>query len=722
MSNPELASALLSDLDYEGLPLPEFSELHLKLRALPITSVDFDNLWGEEIESMPEQGSLGLSKIEKFVFDYAEMLISSVEMDEDLRRGVLTAVKQKEWSGIGADKSLRFVVRELMARLNRVKCGAVASWIEAKEGMTGLGEVAENELLAMIPALVATDNMFVKMRAENFPLDGDGRKAKGFTDEAAVVREVAGELREVKMHDAYPLETQVLLNSCDDAIANLEGLRIDMPDDREVDLIDRKLAYYRALKEAYKTNTLEAWVAADAAMILQVRDANDMICIHPIETGYFDQDRMLRAPELSFRPADLSEKAQAVREESAETLRLMTESFSTGAYADIPAVKNTLSLLTEGTLVALRNFTMGSGMEMELLPSGQMLPNLEAARVAAGKLDISLNTEMSEVRHKKAMKLARDIFGQQVFDEVFVPYFDFVHSLGCSTDGHERFHGVAITGGVEERLNKNVLMNPYAEEWKATFGGKIGALWLPYLRGEKTMDDLKSGIVGLIARSLRYVQMRSNPTVGAYFREATIALGVMEVVGVLDWDEAAEDEESWKIDLSDEKVKRFYEMADNQLRALLMIYNHGSEKDLEGWLQMNLHESGLMDYASAFIPVEGEECPEIYDTAAFSVLPSVKSRYPDFTDFVRQVALRSRSDLVKSILRDEGEVYLADEPQIEEDLLVIKRTLGPDFYEFTPAELLAASVVLEDLSVSRRTIDFIIATGSATVVRDFEID
>lgn len=586
-------------LEYGELALPEFSDAQTHLRLVELSYKEMVNelKQGDALQQINQsRGSVALNAIEKAVAAYVVRKVTESEIgDPTLVEHASNAVSIKQWEGVEEGSPEKFVLSELIARNNRLTFELTQEWLEASPE-TGLTRVGELEYQHVLPLMAVTDRWFLKLYAEEFPIDSDERARRGMKNECAVVRTVDGTIKEVPFHEAYPEEIDALGKGYRGVVRSLVRLRIQLDSTEQttettslLDLIERKIQYYTAVATAYETSDFDDWMKAEALLAGQVRDGNDTFHVHAIEIAYM-KDRILRAPETSLRVPDLSEpEAQAL---SARTKQRMVASFEADHFADAPGVGETLVLL-KGSNATVRHFT-GSGQEMHLKAAGQILPNEFNPRMQGG-VDSSLDVGSARQRLPAREKAGRRIFGDAQWDTHFAPRMDLTEKVGRMTASHELGHALGLTATTRERLNIATLANPFIEEWKATVGGMLGEFYIPYLEAQKANSpDAETEYEGLVrwmtdklGEACRYAGARHSDFGKGYFRKSMMMMKVAEEMGILE--HTKEDTENpWHVNLDRERILAFCERLMVQFKQVINIYREGSEADLQGYLTENL--------------------------------------------------------------------------------------------------------------------------------------
>lgn len=588
-------------LDFSDLKLPPLTPEEKAIQGKELKMEDLLNFTEENApELMTLQGSYALRKIDEVTANFVVEQMKAVELNPTLREHLERTTTLKEWSGIPEESAEAFVLNELIAKANQLKFKLIAKWVEEAE-QTGLTPVGELEYKHILPAMAAVDRMYIKMRMDTPPIDSDERQRRGLTNQLAMVKQRGNDVVEVPYHEVFPEETAVMLEVYADLLAALGRLQKETTDPRTLDLIARKYKYYLAVLEATASSDVEDWRKADTLLPGQIVDGSDAAHFHPIETAYM-QDRILRIPELGLRVPDQAEaEAQRV---SAETKETMLRSLRDPRFAHLPAVGKSLTLL-ESSNATVRHF-LGSGMEGVLKPAGQILPNEWESRVNGG-VDSSLDVESAMQRYPLAKKAFLKVFGQKTFDETFPGEPNFSESVGGRTASHELGHAVGLVDGTRERLGESVLLSPYIEEWKATTAGGIGNYYVPVLNGERDEKVLSTWVAGEILTACRFAMGRNLPHMRGYIRHSMMLVKIAEEVGAVYKDETDE-EFPWKIDLSPEKARAYFEKLDEQFMDTMEIYGDGQEEDLNAHLSRELRAMPFMDFVCSRIEVpEGEK-------------------------------------------------------------------------------------------------------------------
>lgn len=293
----------LIPLDYGNLELPEFSEEETALRGLEL---DPDELiWAlkesDDIsELLGKTGSYALRYADKAVQEFVIGKIDDLPVAEPLKIHAKQVMESKNWEGVEADSGEYFALRELVAKANRITFVLINEWLEKGENL-GLTPVATLEYKNLMPAMAATDRLYLKMVTEKAPISSDERMARGLTNECAVVKEINGEVVEIPFNKAFPYETAEIAkcykhlledlykleDSVDEQLCRAEsagrviGESIDgdmfigmppagsaesVPLRRSLILINKKISYYEAVLAAFNSGKVEGWRKADALL------------------------------------------------------------------------------------------------------------------------------------------------------------------------------------------------------------------------------------------------------------------------------------------------------------------------------------------------------------------------------------------------------------------------------------------------------------------------
>lgn len=553
------------------------------------------------------QTSHALKKVDALVADYVGSKLEGLGIEGEKLEGFKRAVSDKQWPNIPPDSPERFVLRELIAKSSRLKFQLITKWLDTAEN-TGLTPVGELEY-RMVPKVMAViDRLYLNLVSEKFPIDTNERQERGMTNECAVVRKVGDQVVEVPYHEAFPEETDLICNLYDELITALIDLAQKNPDDYELcRRVDRKITYYRAVLEAFETSDIKKWRRADAMLTGQNADPKEPMHYHPIEIAYMD-DRILRIPEVGLRVFD-TDQAEAQRLAD-ETQALMLAAYRSEHFKDLPIVERTLKLL-ESSKVVMRHF-LGSGMEMDLRPSGQILPNEFESR-SAGGIDSSLDLDSAATRISSKRKAFDAVFGDGEFDKRCAKASDMNYKCGVDITAHELGHAIGMDAGIVEKFGAG-LVGSYAEEWKATMG-VTARMWIPYLQAcELAADFGDHSLVGPsyqaledfvndhIAEACRYMKGRHNHEAHGYCREGMMICKVMEEVGILHFDES-DAANPWKIAVNEAQVLAFWERCMDDYLEMLSVYQDGDAAALSEYLEKHLQPTAFLKFAAERLPL-----------------------------------------------------------------------------------------------------------------------
>lgn len=596
-------------LEYGDLELPAFSGDEEVVRGMEL---DFKEILAmDEVECLDnDQGVKALKAVDELVADYIVSKLDEVAINGEFKVRAENVVRRKDWAGVEDGSGEKFVLRELVMKANRIKFMLVNYWLYINVN-PGINAVAELEYTRLMPAMAAMDKIFIKMSTEKFPIDSNERVKRGLKNECAVVREVNGEVVEVPFHEAYKEETAEIVNCYVELVETLVQLRERAQEEGNTDLADlcnRKMQYYILVAKAFNASDPKVWNEADSLLPRQVVSGNDVIHIHPIEIGYME-DRILRAPEISLRAPDTDEAeaqvlAQGTKDRMIKNMEIMAK--------DYPEISDILTKgigLLQQSNASVRHF-LGTGLEIDLKPAGQLLPNEIAQRIVGG-IDSSLDVSTIHQRYVGMQKAFKEIFG---VDPKELGYrFNAAEVAGKSVASHELGHAIGLTDGTDERLNDSVLMNPYIEEWKATVGGLLLNYYFSFKNGgEVTLDDLKQAVLEHILWAGRYFALSNHPHAAGYVRKSMMLMDVMQGVDILKKNDGNE-ENPWEIHLEERNIRQFFEFLEAQYIDILDIYESGDEEHLCAFLEGELMSTPFVEYACDNISVEGVDRSTIRD-------------------------------------------------------------------------------------------------------------
>lgn len=576
------------------------------------------------------QTSQALRKVDALVADYVGSKLAGLGIAGEKLEGFKRAVSDKQWPNIPPDSPDRFVLRELIAKSNRLKFQLITKWLDTAEcsGLTPVGELEYR----MVPKVMAViDRLYLNLVSEKFPIDTNERQERGMTNECAVVRTVGDQVVEVPYHEAFPQETAMIVGYYGELIDALGTLKAEAQakDPEDADTVRRatlKIIYYKAVLEAFQTSDIEKWRRADAMLTGQNVDPKEAMHYHPIEIAYMD-DRILRNPCVGLRVFD-TDQAEAQRLAD-ETQALMLAAYRSGRFKDLPIVERTLKLL-ESSKVVMRHF-LGSGMEMDLRPSGQILPNEFESR-SAGGIDSSLDMDSAAARIPLKRKAFDAVFGAGEFDRICAKSRDMKYKCGVEITSHELGHAIGMDSGIVEKFGAG-LVGCYAEEWKATMGA-VARMWIPYLQARDLAGDfgdhslvspsyraLEDFVNDHIAEACRYAKGRHNYEAHGYYRESMMICKVMEEVGILYLDESDE-ANPWKIDASESKVLAFWERCMENYLEMLAVYQDGDSAALSEYLEKHLQPTAFLNFAAERLPLPDDvKAPEKLTPAHLAKTP-----------------------------------------------------------------------------------------------------
>jgi len=594
--------------EYGDLRLPELTPEETAIREFQPDGTRFAEFINTpEIKALFEgvedkRGSQIFKLMDKVVARFVETEIDTLPISPELRARAKNVVTKRDWKGVSTHSGEKLVLFELVSKTNRFKYGLIQHWLNTT-GETGLTEVGALEYGSLMPAMAATDRMFIKMAMETFPISSDERIKKGLTNECAVVKETAGGVVEVPFHEAYPEETGIIVEGYELLIGKLRTLETQAKARNQTDLLDliaRKIAYYEAILEATKTSDPEKWKEADTLLPGQIRSGDDVIQIHPSETAYME-DRVLRAPQLSLRAPDLDEREAISLAEDTKT-KMVQSLVST--FDRKRAVAGSLDLVRKSN-VAPRHF-LEAGFGLDLLPVGQVLPNEFEAK-ARGGVDASLSVDSMKGRLAGMSQILRKIFGDGVFERECAPVCNPDNAsriVGEHVTSHELGHAVGISPDLPQHLGQSYL--EYIEEWKASAAGMVCGLYVPFTQLEVDLRELMNDVIYQIATACRYANIRNNPFAHGYFRQSVMFMKVAEEVGILQEDQS-NPEFPWKINVNGENARAFYERITSQFGETMDLYADGNEEGLYNFLERELVPSRFMEFACGRLQVEKPE-------------------------------------------------------------------------------------------------------------------
>lgn len=673
--------------------IPPLNDEQNAMRALDFNYGEFEASLaaGADLEILSGlQTSRALKKIDALVADYVGSKLAGIGIEGEKLDGFKAAVSDKLWPDIPPDSPDRFVLRELIAKSDRLKFQLITKWLDTAES-TGLTLVGELEY-RMVPNVMAVNNrLYLNLVSEKFPIDTNARQERGMTNECAVVRTVGGQVVEVPYHEAFPQETAMIVSCYGELIEALGALKAEAQakDPEDAGTVRRatlKIIYYKAVIEAFETSDIKKWRRADAMLTGQNADPKEPMHYHPIEIAYMD-DRILRIPEVGLRIFDTDQvEAQRLAD---ETQSLMLAAYRSGHFKDLPIVERTLKLL-ESSNVVMRHF-LGSGMEMDLRPSGQILPNEFESR-SAGGIDSSLDVNSAATRLPLKKAVFDAVFGIGEFDKRCAKAGDMTYKCGVDITSHELGHAIGMDAGIVEKFGAG-LVGSYAEEWKATMGA-TARMWIPYLQARELAGDfgdhslvgpayqaLEDFVNDHIAEACRYMKGRHSHEAHGYCREEMMICKVMEDVGILHFYESDE-ANPWKIDTSEAKVLAFWERCMGNYLELLRVYQDGDAAALSGYLEQNLRSTAFLDFAAERLPLpDGVKEPE-------KLTPEHLAKTP------RQLLVESRTSNVAGAVSEV--VVAADTAAVSDGIVhgtarVLERGDGP-----LPDNREAAEVVPHD--------------------------
>ncbi len=482
-----------------------------------------------------------------------------------------------DWKGILEDSPLKEPLLKIYAQMHRLRGQLVTRYVnESAVAENSLNATARMEYRHFADIANATNEFFIRWHADaGKVMDSDERLRRGLKDELATIRTGDEGSKEVKWNVAFADDTSKLSALYATLASDIEGLSETRDSDEESTLVKTKATYYRAVAKAWQTCDIKDWYEADTLLPGQTNGRNLPVHIHTIETGY-GTDRIQRLPEASLRAPD--EEFQNINDIALQTrtrmAKILRELFAEGEYTD--AMMDSLSLM-ERSVFAARHF-MGAGHEMDSNPAGQILPNEDECR-AKGGLDISVDP----VAMKRKLPLIAAAFEAVFGEKLPETEADIPEMTGRRIASHEYSHAVGITPDLTKRI-PTALSGPFGEEWKATVGGMIADEYLPFLKRENTMEDLRTSLTHHAAMLPRYTSMRSNPGAIPYLRKSIMLAKLMGDTGCI----TGYDAHGYELDLSDGKILGFYGELFNQYKAYLHVYDTGTSTDMVNFLDQHL--------------------------------------------------------------------------------------------------------------------------------------
>jgi hypothetical protein len=593
-SHPETPETRIAKASHEILTLLDLTLEEQSLRDVA-GCMSVHDIDPKATESLNEKrGSQALRAIDVMVCDAITEKLNELDLSEDQAKNIIRAVTLKDWSGIEPGTNMHGVLREFIAKANTVNHALVAEWLSRKEKHTGFSEVERLEYIHLLPALEACDRLYIKVATTKQPINSDERAKRGFTNPWALTIEKNGEVLEVSFNDIFPEEMGRIRGAFDSLLAQLYQLWSRPPgslDEVSKAILAPKIAYYEAVDNALKTGDVGDWFSADEKLPQQ-GGADIVLHIHPIEDGYM-QDRIIRAPEISLRAPDLD--AQRAADICKQTQERMITSLRDGGFDSLSSLVASIDLVTRSSATP-RHF-LGSGMEIDLAPAGQILPNDLNARINGG-VDTSLDRQSAEERYDLLKRSFEAVFGVGAHD-IHIGKTDFDDIVGGDVASHEFGHPVGLMPDLFDRIDKT-LLSPFIEEWKSTAGGLVLGYWLPYKRNEVDMNALSNKLLRQVMIATRYSAARSHSHAKAYYRHSVMLMNTAERAGILQKAER-DNTQPWTIDVSDEKVIKFYEFLEEEYRAVLEIYAIGSTESLRDFLQEKLHTTECIDFIASRI-------------------------------------------------------------------------------------------------------------------------
>lgn len=599
-------------LDYGDLKLPPCSEQETAVRNLRLDFEELSAREGLQENLRGLKGSAALSAIDAAAEDYAigkagmaGFGLSSGGLSTKLLQHIKHVIKDKDFRGVPDGSPEKFALRELAARANQLKFQLIEWWLDNAEN-TGLTQTAQTEYRCIMPAMAAVDRMYLKIATEDYPIDSNERRARGLTNECAIVRRVGDQVIEVPFGAAFPEEIDEIGIAYEDLIAKLK--EIGGQNGAEADLTRRKIEYYELVAKAFKTSNREVWLQADTLLLGQIRDNSDLIHIHPIKTGY-GKDRIVRLPEIGLRIPN-NRYSEMQRLAGLTKGRMVAAFDNSPTFRDLPNVAGSVDLLKRSN-TGVRHF-LGSGLEtMDLNPAGQMLPNETDQRFVGG-VDSSLSPEGLIARLPARKEAFEKVFGQGSHARMVEPRQDIDHIMGYYIAAHELGHVVGLVSDLDKRLQGSTLMNPYIEEWKASAAGMLGNYFFPWLKEDDSEGsgvagkDLEALIAQVVVDMCRYADQRNAPPAAAYVRHSMMFAKVAEEVDILKRDENG-GEFPWKIDFGPFKAMDFLGKVIDQLKAVMKIYKDGSPEDLCDHLREALKPTPFINFVFEKTPVPDGE-------------------------------------------------------------------------------------------------------------------
>ncbi len=601
--------------DYGTLALPDFSAEEAALRAV---DVDIDAFFAskmlrrEFLNTLSQlSGSQILREIDRLVSEFVVGQLVYARIQGDLFEHAIKGFILRKFEGVDKASSEMFVIRELNARANQLRNSLLEILLE--EAPTDIRLVAVYEYHNLVNAMIATDRLAIKLFAEESPISAEERAELGYTNEWAVIRGTAEDPREVPMHKAYPEEIEAIIASYKSLLDGLDDCLREDPTDEERKLLARKVFYYQTVLAAYQSSDPDDWKLADSALADQVYDARtDVMHVHPMRTGYLS-DPVLRCPQTSLRMPD--NQAATAQEIAEGTRATMIASLSDPAFfGGCPIILDTVDLLRKTDVVF--SHSLGSGLELDMMPKGQVSPKDFEARQQGG-VSVSMNIGVERVNRPVSEAYFRAAFGEDDFFRYFSGERDFDQTMGRGMVSHKYGHLLALKPDTYDRIgDRDRLVNPYIEQWKSTAIGVIANEWIPYFKQQVGLDRLRAVMADIIFDACRYAAERHTSNGGSSFRKSMMFIRVAEEVGILSYNPEGGGF-PWKIDMSQAKIEQFFGTVFDQVTRVANIYGSGTENDLRGHLGEALQSTGFSEFLCNRFPT-----PEPITAASMAVLPA----------------------------------------------------------------------------------------------------
>ena len=170
----QLAAKFLPPLNLRGLRIPDLSENELKVRSINPNLDEFLTFADPRGDKMPEflmmKGPESLNILDREVLTYAYAKLYGSRTDDEIMTEFQIAIGSPSFPDFEAGNGTKFVIREFIAKVNRLRMLAIQDWINHGD-VISLNSIAALEYTDLTPAIAAADQYFIKVSNGCFDTD-----------------------------------------------------------------------------------------------------------------------------------------------------------------------------------------------------------------------------------------------------------------------------------------------------------------------------------------------------------------------------------------------------------------------------------------------------------------------------------------------------------------------------------------------------------------------